>query len=52
VNPDLQTIQNQRSESDDGPCDPHVEDAHEVLTRVLYESLSGRVSDDLQWALG
>jgi hypothetical protein len=41
------------TETKDPPREARVAlDARDVLTRVLYEALSGRVSDDLQWALG
>lgn len=55
MNPDLQTLQSQERavEKADGPQESRASfDAREVLTRVLYETLSGRVCDELQWALG
>jgi len=53
VEPNLQTLQSQRRE-DESVDAPHESrcDARDVLTRVLYEQLSGRIADELLWALG
>ena len=54
MNPDQDSAQkHEPTEKSDGPREAKGSlDARAVLTRVLYETLSGRISDELQWALG